>query len=488
MGSSQLPFSKGVEIHANSTANAQKSLAERVLGTFHGDTFVHTARPTGFVDAEMRGIRQSVLRHMGPSQPKMTHLAYAGSLKGSKRTVAERAAQSLMEKALVDHDANLSSFVKKDKAKPGSLPRLIQPRGPRFNVTLGSWLRPIEHKVYRAFAASRGYQVIHKHLNPEQRGALFAEHFAAFKKPVMVGLDASRFDKHVSPAALDFEASFYTSHYHHHPELVRLLGMQKRNKGYINTDDGDTIVYTVNGSRMSGDVNTSLGNVIIMATLVLAYCDSKRINCRLANDGDDCVVFLEEVDLNTFSDGLEAWFLTKGFPMTVELPVRSLEEIEFCQCKPMFISGRWIMVRNVVKCLQHDTLYVGKEDEYEKILSATGLCGMSLYGDVPVLGVFYRALARVSPQGKRALDAGRLRGGLAWSYQCGGAKVRDFDPTAEDRLSFYIATGIKPCEQLELESFYGSLVYVCDAPLEREDSNHYRHTPPHLSNLLRLLS
>lgn len=487
VGSTQFPFSKGVETHSNSTANALNSLAERVLGTFRGAQFVHTARPTDFVDDTMRGIRQSVLRHMGPVQPKMTHMQYAMSLKGSKRTVAERAAQSLMEKALVDRDANLSSFVKKSKDKCGALPRLIQPRGPRFNVMLGSWLRPIEHKVYRAFATSRGYTVIHKHLNPEQRGAQFAENYAAFKRPVMVGLDASRFDKHISPAALEFEASLYLAHYRHDPELVRLLRMQIQNKGYINTDDGDTIVYTVNGSRMSGDVNTSLGNVIIMAILALAYCDIRGIKARLANDGDDCVVFLEEDDLEVFLTGLEAWFLAKGFPMTVEQPVRSLEEIEFCQCKPMFISGRWIMVRSVVKCLQHDTLYIGPEREYEKILAATGLCGLSLYGDVPVLGVFYRALARVSPLGQRALDTGKLTGGLAWSYRCGGASERAFNPSPEDRYSFYCSSGIKPAEQEELERYYRELVFEAKAPLEREDSNHYRHTIHELSSLLPLL-
>lgn len=487
IGSNQLPFSKGVEVHANSTANCLKSLAERVLGTFQGDVFVHTPRPQAVVDADMSSVRAGVLKHMGRLQPKMTHAAYAASLKGSKRTVAERAAQSLMERALADNDAYISSFLKKEKSKPGSLPRLIQPRGPRFNVSLGSWLRPVEHRIYRAFGKHCGYTVVHKHLNPEQRGAQFAENFAAFKEPVMVGLDASRFDKHVSPAALEFEASFYTGYYGNDPELVRLLNMQRRNKGYINTEDGDTIVYTVDGSRMSGDVNTSLGNVILMSSMVLAYCRSRGLNVRLANDGDDCVVFMEAADLARFMDGLEEWFLAKGFPMTVEAPVRTLEEIEFCQCRPMFISGRWIMVRNVLKCLQHDTLYVGQAREYEAVMAATGMCGVSLYGDVPVLGVFYRALARVSPNGKRVLAKDGLQGGLNWAYKLGGVAERAFEPTDDDRYSFYCASGIKPAEQLELEAFYAGLEYVPNAPLEREDSDHYRHTPHTLSNLFELL-
>lgn len=487
VGSNQLPFSKGVEVHANSTGNCLKSLAERVLGGFHDGCFVPTPRPTEFVDDNMRAIRTGVLAHMGNFQPKMTHAAYAAALKGSKRTVAERAAQSLMERALVDKDAIISAFVKKEKSKPNSLPRLIQPRGARFNVSLGSWLRPIEHKLYRAFERKYGYTVVHKHLNPEQRARQFKENFDAFDNTVMVGLDASRFDKHVSPAALEFEASFYLGHYGHDPELARLLRLQQRNEGYINTEDGDTIKYKVFGCRMSGDVNTSLGNVIIMTTLVFAYARERGLDIRLANDGDDCVVFMESRDLERFSAGLEAWFLTKGFPMTVETPVRTLEEVEFCQCKPMFISGRWIMVRNVVKCLQHDTLYVGDVRDYEEVMSATGLCGVSLYGDVPVLGVFYRALARVSPLGQRALAKGRVQGGLGWAYGLAGNAARDFNPSAEDRFSFYCTSGIKPAEQLELERFYGEMQYLPSMPLEREDSDHYRHTPHPLSDLLPLL-
>lgn len=486
-GTEQLPFSKGVEVHANSTSNCLKSLAERVLGGFHDGVFVPTVRPTDFEDEHMRAIRKGVLKHIGSFQPKMTHAAYAASLKGSKRTVAERAAQSLTERALVDKDAYISGFVKKEKSKPGSLPRLIQPRGARFNVSLGSWLKPIEHRIYRAFESRYGYKVIHKHLNPEQRGAVFKENFDAFISPVMVGLDASRFDKHISPAALEFEASFYLKYYADDPELKRLLKMQRRNRGYCNTEDGDTIMYEVDGCRMSGDVNTSLGNVIIMTVLVFAYCRSKGLSVRLANDGDDCVVFMEERDLEAFSTGLEDWFLQKGFPMTVELPVRIMEEIEFCQCKPMFISGRWIMVRNVAKCLQHDTLYVGNLEEYEPVLAATGLCGRALYGDIPVLGIFYRALAKVSPHGQRALDSGKVQGGLAWSHSLSGHAMLGFAPTAEDRYSFYLATSITPGEQLEFERFYNGLEFLREMPLRREDSDHYRHTHHTLSNFFPLL-
>lgn len=487
MGSDQFPFSKGVEVHANSTGNCLKSLAERVLGSFDGDRFVHTPRPREFMDNNMRAIRSGVLKHMGPLQPKMTHMQYAACLKGSRRTVAERAAISLMERALADKDASVSSFVKKEKSKVGGLPRLIQPRGARFNVSLGSWLRPIEHKLYRAFERRYGYTVIHKHLNPEQRARQFKENFDVFDKPVMVGLDASRFDKHVSPDALRFEASFYTGYYGSDPELEELLRWQRKNKGYINTDDGDTIKYEVLGSRMSGDVNTSLGNVLIMSVLVFAFARERGLRIRLANDGDDCVVFLESRDLDRFSEGLDAWFLAKGFPMTVEAPAFSLEDVEFCQCKPMFISGRWIMVRNVVKCLQHDVLYVGPARDYDTILSATGLCGLSLYGDIPILGVFYRALAKVSPNGQRALDRGRVQGGMAWAHGLGGVQKREFAPTSLDRFNFYCSTGIQPAEQLELERFYAEMDFLPNAPLEREDSDHYRHTPHVLSSIFPLL-
>jgi hypothetical protein len=50
-------------------------------------------------------------------------------------------------------------------------------------------------------------------------------------------------------------------------ELAELLKWQLQNKGFARTIDG-LIKYSVEGCRMSGDMNTALGNCTIMCALV----------------------------------------------------------------------------------------------------------------------------------------------------------------------------------------------------------------------------
>jgi hypothetical protein len=88
--------------------------------------------------------------------------------------------------------------------------------------------------------------------------------------------------------------------------------------------------YEVEGARMSGDMNTSSGNCMIMVSLVFAYLSEKRIKWRLANNGDDCVIVIEQKHLGKLED-LPKWFLKMGFRMEVEEPVYEFERIEFCQ-------------------------------------------------------------------------------------------------------------------------------------------------------------
>jgi hypothetical protein len=49
-------------------------------------------------------------------------------------------------------DSHLKTFVKAEKinwsTKPDPAPRVIQPRDPRYNVEVGRFLLPLEHKVY----------------------------------------------------------------------------------------------------------------------------------------------------------------------------------------------------------------------------------------------------------------------------------------------------------------------------------------------------
>lgn len=44
---------------------------------------------------------------------------------------------------------------------------------------------------------------------------------------------------------------------------------------------------------MSGDMNTALGNCMLMCCLIISYLESKNIKYDFINNGDDAVLFLE---------------------------------------------------------------------------------------------------------------------------------------------------------------------------------------------------
>lgn len=102
---------------------------------------------------------------------------------------------------------------------------------------------------------------------------------------------------------------------------------------------------------MSGDMNTALGNVLIMCMLIKAYMDTKGIKYRFVDNGDDAVVILEKKHQHLMND-LPKWFLEMGFNMKVEQPVYEMEHIEYCQCHPVQLDvGEYTMVRNFPSCI-----------------------------------------------------------------------------------------------------------------------------------------
>jgi hypothetical protein len=123
--------------------------------------------------------------------------------------------------------------------------------------------------------------------------------------------------------------------------------------------DDAVFVYRKKGSRMSGDMNTALGNIILMTLMVYYYLQVRGVRGRLINNGDDCTLIVERADILTVLDGLHDWFLQYGFNIVQEPVVDVLEKIEFCQMHPVCVSGQWTMVRNFHNSLSKDYSHKG---------------------------------------------------------------------------------------------------------------------------------
>lgn len=82
-----------------------------------------------------------------------------------------------------------------------------------------------------------GSTVVAKGLTIDETGRLIARKWLGFARPVAVGIDASRFDQHVSAQALEWEHSIYNSIFQS-DELAMLLKWQINNVGFARCKNG----------------------------------------------------------------------------------------------------------------------------------------------------------------------------------------------------------------------------------------------------------
>jgi len=406
----------------------------------------------------LSSFRAKLLHYFGESPSRISPEEFAQMYTGRKRTIYENAVTEYTLYGVMRRDARSDAFVKCEKVNPTKAPRCIQPRRPVYNVAVGTYLKHIEHQLYAAVKRvfrSTGPVVV-KGFNTFETAAILRRKWERFSQPIAVGLDATKFDMHVSENMLRWEHSIYEALYPKDPELRKLLRWQRKNKGRGFCADGD-LKYSVDGRRFSGDMNTALGNCLIMCAMIYSYATQRGVNIELANNGDDCVVVMEKEDLKAFSDGLDPWFLDMGFRMTVETPVEIFEEIEFCQMHPVISGVEYVMCRNFDTAREKDSIClfdINSPGAFAKWVGAVGECGLAIANGVPCFQSMYLAYARNGVKSKLR-DACYMQSGFMMLSRGLVAKITPI--TEEARYSFFLAFGVTPDEQIALEEYYDGL-------------------------------
>lgn len=402
---------------------------------------------------------------------------------GRKKTIYQNAKEKLERTGLTRKHGNLNVFVKMEKVNPDKAPRCIQPRTPEYTLACASYLKPIEKRIYEAIKHIFGDgPTVIKGMNLYQIGSVVRGKWRSFNKPVAIGLDAKKFDMHVSVDALKWEHSVYNRVFRC-KKLRRWLTWQVDNQGFGYCKDGK-LKFRTKGKRCSGDINTGLGNCLIMCGLVYTYAQLKGVPVKLCNNGDDCVVMMEQMYQETFMTGLDVWFKEMGFRMVAEEPVYDLNQIEFCQMRPIELDdGRCIMVRNIPTSLRKDslcTLSIESAKALRGWMTAVGEGGMSLTGGIPVVQSFYRALCRIGGEvyTKVATECARHSGMALLSK---GMERKYSEPSANVRFQVFKAWGILPDAQVELEKYYDG--YQFDHGTPEVTDSHINYT-----NILNALS
>jgi len=412
---------------------------------------------------------------------RMSVLDFPKRYTGQKRVMYEKAAATYLQRPLTKRDAHVKPFPKRELVEKGP-PRLINPRSAEYNVALGSFLAPAEHEIYRALQRMWGVRfgsvgpVAAKGLNAEQLAGVVRRKAERFVKPGYVASDASRFDQHVSKPALRIEHRRYLNMYNMDKELQMLLRWQETNEGVGFMPDGK-VGYRVDGVRMSGDFNTSLGNIILMLLMMYCLLDDLGIEKADAIDnGDDIGVMLEAADVDRYRAALPEYFLRFGFNMVTEPTVWDVRHLEFCQMRALCIDGRDIMVRNP-RAVRRDTVFL--HDMRSKrvartIINSRGVGGLSMYWNVPVLGALYESMARVDP-GRKA----KVRDSGAVHYWSTGRKHRYQEPSAGARVEFWEGFGIMPDDQELLEQHLLRPFPINVGPWDYQSSCNTTTTPLH---------
>lgn len=464
----------GYFVHNNNVKNLQRGAAERVLRdvehTSSGPRYTGVLKPTEGAVARLLSPFHRRLRCVLPKTAPITPDDFVSRYSGRKQARYAHAVASLTAEPLCARDANISIFVKAEKIsgtkKADPAPRVISPRSYRYNVALGVYLKDVEKKVYRAIAKvfGRGEDkeepVVAKGLTAVGVASLLNKKWSRYKRPVAVGLDAEKFDKHINADLLSFEHSIYVNMFtgRDRKELAKLLGWQgtrRDNKCRGRCPDG-IVKYSIKGTRMSGDMNTATGNCLIMCALVWSYMQQFSVVYDFIDNGDDCVLIFESEHYDEVTKGMRDWFMQLGIRLTSEAPVTQFELITFCQANPIWNGKQYVMVRDPLMARAKDTCTLvpwNTESRFRKWCWVVGMAGLALCSGIPVYQEYYNMYVRAGVPSNMAKDP-NFDTGLV--YAARGLEV-DYRPISDEaRASFHLVTGIDVPMQLEMERFYSN--------------------------------
>jgi len=461
----RLPIGSGEPVYAfNDTLdNLIHGVRERVFLVASKEGPVPPPRPTHKIADILDDFKGKLLRSAQHLDP-YTHEEFVAGYTGGKRLVYERALASLKGRPIDKRDGRCKRFVKFEKRlKYSAAPRIISARSPRYNIALGVFIKRAEPVIYEAINHVFGYPVVIKGVDSSAAGKMVADSWFSIGDDAMAfGLDAHRYDQHINLQALRWEHSVYQAIFKAYPELARLLKMQEHNVGVGVARDG-IVAYNVEATRSSGDMNTSLGNTLLMCALLHAFIADNKIRARVVNNGDDSVIMCRRKDYDAF-EALPAYFTRYGFTMVLEKPVRVLERVEFCQARPLWADGGWRLVRTHNAVFSKDSTSTKDLRDpcvYDAWRYAVGKAGVAVACGVPCQQEFYLAMQRGARPGKCELDR---HSGLGW---LSGALPSDPKPvTWQARISYTLAFGITPDQQMAMEASLSTITpkHPLDSP------------------------
>jgi hypothetical protein len=212
-------------------------------------------------------------------------------------------------------------------------------------------------------------------------------------------------------------------------------------------------------------MNTALGNCLLMILMVSTFMVGRDYD--LLDDGDDCLLIIEVEDLPWVESNIADAFLSYGHEIKVENVASKMEEVQWCQSRPvMYSPGRYKFVRDVDKVVSASLIggkYVDSDKSRRKLINTIGMGELILNLGIPVLQSYAMSLMR-NADTPDIIVADEVDDGLYFRVhrelrRMNLKQLVRVDPqpiNIDTRLSFAAAFNMDISKQLSLEKFFDS--------------------------------
>lgn len=311
----------------------------------------------------------------------------------TRRQQLRDAREEAYRHGLESKDAIMAVFIKTETSTSGTDPRNISPRQLKFLSVLGPFVAAVEKQA-------KCCEYLVKGKNPEERGQYISQYW----RHSVIETDFSRFDMTVSA---DFVKTVERSMFRRafpeglYPALDECLDLLPVMTGASSLG----VLYSVAGTRASGDAHTSIANGVLNRFVIWASLRNMDPSTWVSfHEGDDGIIHCDSAVTQQICDYL-AFAAFLGFKLKVVRPP-SHEHANFCgrhtceECHREFCD----LPRALSKF--HITF---KQGEPRSLLLAKALSYFATDAHTPIIGTMCDALIRhLSPQVSDRLMRRRL--------------------------------------------------------------------------------
>jgi len=354
------------------------------------------------------------------------------------------------------------SFVKREFYEEPKHLRFINSRSNHFKIRIGPYIKLIEHQVYKLKYMVKGQIITELPKNIMRIN----------KYPYFLETDYSSFEGSFSPTYTDnVECELWRYMLQNNPDTLNLLmGVYYTIDRYgvmrprVEKCKNPKYRFDVVGTRMSGEMWTSLGNSFSNLMNMLFLCEINNINCDGFVEGDDGLFGMDKKILTKQS------FADLGFNIKMKY-VSELSNTSFCG--NMFSTET---LHSLVPLEQICRVFISCSSGYldvgmrlQSMLLRSKAMSLYIQGKfTPIASVLAFNILRILGPGPIIIDPGESW--WLW-YIMDFSKNHNFDRIKidfRDRLQYFKMTGISIQTQIFIENNFDNAKHIDDLRIPRD--------------------